>query len=362
MVEPKNQPPMNDELLSAYLDGELTDEERTQVEARLREDENARELLDQLRSASEAIRNLPQHALGYDLREQILSHAQVQPSSTITDYEIENYGKGRRTIYAVAAIAAALLLMFYQGGENPGANQVANSGDNAKLSAPDAVIRSGNPENTQIAGLGGLGSMFASRQSNDEEPQPGIDTVASPDVELIGDQLLGDAPLEHLHVHLKPKTSDNRQAAFRRLLEEFGVTQINSPSSADGERAQMVLLDAPLPQIQRILRECQQDDSSWAAVKVTRQSDSAPAMSFFVADDGTFESLGSWLSNRGAAGSSWALFLGRGTVASVPVGTDLAASDTAEDELDSEADSSLDPRLDAFRGNLRVLFVLLPTE
>lgn len=373
---PMSKEPLNGELLSAYLDGELTAEEHSEVETRLLEDEQAREMLDQLRSASEAVRSLPPHTLGIDLRELVLQRAQVQPwsqveprSSTLEDsldyntdiYEANDHGSGRRIVYAAAAIAAALLLMFYQGGENPAGDQVAMSGDNSKAGAPDTVIRGANSENTQIAGMGGLGAMFSSRQNKNEVTESEFSTIPSPSVELIGDQLLGDAPLEHLHVHLKPKAGAAQEGAFAQLLEDSGITQMNSPAStasSEGYRAQMILVDAPLLQIRKILLHSQSDDSDWTTVNIRRQSDAAPALSFFAAEDGALESLGNWLSLQGSTSNAWALYLGRGTEAAVPSAAEFAASDSAEDE--SAVDATADPRLDANRGNLRVLFVLLP--
>ncbi|NUQ47365.1 MAG: zf-HC2 domain-containing protein, partial [Phycisphaerae bacterium] len=50
--------PAQDELLSAYLDGELEEGERRLVEARLESDPAARALLAELRGASAALRSL----------------------------------------------------------------------------------------------------------------------------------------------------------------------------------------------------------------------------------------------------------------------------------------------------------------
>lgn len=58
----------DDELLSAYVDNELDAHERAAVEARLRTDERARQLLQELRQASEAVRSLPREKLPRDLR------------------------------------------------------------------------------------------------------------------------------------------------------------------------------------------------------------------------------------------------------------------------------------------------------
>ena len=50
---------LDDELLSAYLDDELSADERALVEARLATDPAAQQSLEQLRSVSQSVRSLP---------------------------------------------------------------------------------------------------------------------------------------------------------------------------------------------------------------------------------------------------------------------------------------------------------------
>ncbi len=66
---------LDDELLSAYLDGELTADERAAVEARLATDPAAQQLLHELRSVSQSVQALPIETLGRDFSEEILSRA-----------------------------------------------------------------------------------------------------------------------------------------------------------------------------------------------------------------------------------------------------------------------------------------------
>jgi anti-sigma factor RsiW len=72
-AEPNN---IDDELLSAYLDDELAPEERARVEERLAADAGARSLLEQLRTVSRAVKQLPPAPLGADLRENVLRRAE----------------------------------------------------------------------------------------------------------------------------------------------------------------------------------------------------------------------------------------------------------------------------------------------
>ncbi len=60
------------ELLSAYLDGELAAEEQAEVERLLAESQEARQLLDQLRTLGATLRSMPQHKLDEDLSRRVL--------------------------------------------------------------------------------------------------------------------------------------------------------------------------------------------------------------------------------------------------------------------------------------------------
>jgi hypothetical protein len=70
-----NNLPQN-ELLSAYLDGELTAAEQADVERLLAANPAARQLLDELRALSTALQSLPQQKLGEDLSAQVLRVAE----------------------------------------------------------------------------------------------------------------------------------------------------------------------------------------------------------------------------------------------------------------------------------------------
>jgi len=70
-----NDLPQN-ELLSAYLDGELTAAEQADVERLLAASPAARQLLDELRTLSATLQALPQQKLGEDLSQQVLQIAE----------------------------------------------------------------------------------------------------------------------------------------------------------------------------------------------------------------------------------------------------------------------------------------------
>jgi anti-sigma factor RsiW len=127
--EPEN---IDDELLSAYLDNELALEERVRVDARLASDPAARQLLDELRSVSHAVKGLPKQPLGADIRDTVLRRAERamlsskagDPNSaggSSLDDTSPRFTIGRSLrgwIWAGLATAAALAIMAFESNSN----------------------------------------------------------------------------------------------------------------------------------------------------------------------------------------------------------------------------------------------------
>jgi anti-sigma factor RsiW len=121
----------DDELLSAYVDGELTAAERALVEERLRSDPTAAALVEELRSLSSAIKLLPRETLGRDLRAGVLaevaqaradldshgpaaqSHATTLPLAPVDRWA----GIRRGLVWSALAIAATVLIAVFQPAE-----------------------------------------------------------------------------------------------------------------------------------------------------------------------------------------------------------------------------------------------------
>jgi hypothetical protein len=127
---------LNDELLSAYIDGELSADERAAVEARLESDPAARQLLHQLRSVSESVQALPQEKLQRDLSDAVLGRvrsmrgsataaADTSPNTDApsglgnTLSKVPLFHSTRAWIWASLALAAGLLVMVVQSGDDP---------------------------------------------------------------------------------------------------------------------------------------------------------------------------------------------------------------------------------------------------
>jgi len=128
------------ELLSAYLDGELSAAEQAQVEQLLVASAQARQLLEELRALSSALKSLPAQKIGEDLSESVLRMAQrrMMTQSVSTETPVEPLSKtiSRRLknpriwAWQAAIVAVALLLLLYNSHENtpppgPGEREVA---------------------------------------------------------------------------------------------------------------------------------------------------------------------------------------------------------------------------------------------
>jgi len=121
-----------DELLSAYIDGELSDAQRAEVEERLAKDADARQLVSELRALKESVRSLPAYRLEEDLARRVLQRAErAILTGGVDDEATESEGppssseppkpwtrpllreRWRRVyLWPVLAVAATLLIMF----------------------------------------------------------------------------------------------------------------------------------------------------------------------------------------------------------------------------------------------------------
>mgnify|MGYP001200693250 CR=1 FL=1 len=111
------------ELISAYLDGELHDDELARVKTWIASDPQYSQLLTDLRLISAQIQELPQQTPTEDLTGRILRQAErtvLQPATDLNASYIPDSGPGRRergllrgVLWGAAAIAAALLLSVF---------------------------------------------------------------------------------------------------------------------------------------------------------------------------------------------------------------------------------------------------------
>ena len=120
------------ELFSAYLDGELTATEQAEVEQLLAESPAARQLLDEFRALSSTLQSMPQYALDEDLSDRVLRTAERR---MLTDSERLSRPGGngkmwpshlgrllnaRALVWSGLAVAIAVMFMLSQPPEKDG--------------------------------------------------------------------------------------------------------------------------------------------------------------------------------------------------------------------------------------------------
>ncbi len=121
---------LEDELLSAYIDGELTAEEETRVERLLAAEPRARQLVEELRALSSTLQSLPAYALGEDLSGRVLRRAEremlAEPARPLPRFhQVDPPRRRERTVWrrvlrprnfvwSAAAIAVAVLIMVWE--------------------------------------------------------------------------------------------------------------------------------------------------------------------------------------------------------------------------------------------------------
>ncbi len=121
--------PFSDELISAYLDGELTAEEQARVEKQLRDDAELRRMCDELRVLRFTLQSMPVAEPAHDLADRVLRQAERrmltgdEGAARITTPRTTARQRGpagspllrnwRVVAVAVASLAALLLLALW---------------------------------------------------------------------------------------------------------------------------------------------------------------------------------------------------------------------------------------------------------
>lgn len=188
MSNDESKPDLNDELLSAYVDGELSPELRAQVEERLRTDPQARRLVDDMRALSGAIQALPREKFTGDLRPRVwagVDEAESPIAGTIERAPRDRWAGFRRGLaWSAVAIAATLVLMIVQPEEQ---------GDNREIARVDAASE---PE-AEAKSAGGESAPRLRRgppEMGAAMPADGADGSASQSVAATAPPTVIDAP------------------------------------------------------------------------------------------------------------------------------------------------------------------------
>ncbi|HEY2762209.1 MAG TPA: hypothetical protein VGI75_15730 [Pirellulales bacterium] len=149
----------NEILISAYLDGELTADEKSRVEQLLTTDADARQLLDELRAIRARLQALPQHRLAPDFTQQVLDRTQVgeslrdshrvperrdyvptptPDSRPATARRIPIFASRRSIIWSLATIAAAVVIAVTTRQNAPQRELVPNGARQPAVAAQNA--------------------------------------------------------------------------------------------------------------------------------------------------------------------------------------------------------------------------------
>lgn len=141
------QKPCGEELLSAYVDGELTGAELAEVELLLQQDAEARDRVAELRTLSSFLQSLPRERLNPGLRDQVLSRVKQlrsandgpQPASPTPFPGSLARAHWRRWLWSGLAIATVLLLMVMQPGQQEAERRVVDV--HSRLAKEKAVAK-----------------------------------------------------------------------------------------------------------------------------------------------------------------------------------------------------------------------------
>ncbi|MGL4511762.1 MAG: anti-sigma factor family protein [Lacipirellulaceae bacterium] len=210
-----------DELLSAYLDGEVTPAERAAVEERLRSDPTARRLLESLTGVVELCRAEPLTRISTDLSAAVLAEASrrraaerdSRPLEPTGDFGLPFGRSARSWVWAGVAAAAAIMIGFF-----------------GRTDRPTSRLEQG------------LAQM--------QEAVPGLRVVRL-DVTPEGRQALERALKQH-GIALAASGAQPMPTELGRFVEP-----VASPEADDD---QLVMVSAEAPRMREVLSELERDD------------------------------------------------------------------------------------------------------
>lgn len=306
---PDNSKNELDELLSAYVDGELTVEERALVEERLRTDPRAAQLVEELRSLSSAIKSLPRETLGRDLRasiqaEALQAKADADQRNVLPMIPHDRWANYRRGLaWSAITIAAALTLMFVQPketddeigelakaarkAETDRANRRSNVAGDAAL-PPVGEMRAAKPPQGAVKRMLADEALAGKLEEDKSPAQPAALPFAPPaTVELAlkspdGLSRFNRLLAEH-NIQLESQPAESTattrdklteaeasgadQSGVARAVESAAPAAIDGWGDASGDDARIeVLVEASPEQINELVFACQSETETFAAV------------------------------------------------------------------------------------------------
>ena len=223
-----------DELLSAYLDGELSPEERAMVQQQLEASPDLRQLVDDLRHVSQQVRSLPRYKLDDDFTDRVVQAAMeakaaadlAEPASseaapashevTLASHQLNGRARGSRRsrrywsyagLGVAAAMAACVLLMLGPWRHGWNGQQVAKSGNGGK--------------GRHAAPLGGMGKLSATELA-----------LAQLQAAVLSED--GLAEDEVVVLRLKVPTNQPVNAAIDAALAQVGLSERSAADVSTG--------------------------------------------------------------------------------------------------------------------------------
>ena len=266
------------ELFSAYIDGELTAAEQVEVEQILHDNPEARQLVDELRSLSLSLQSLPAYKLDKDLAERVLVQAEremlAQPASPLPGFHqvdmaeakpsswVRRFLRPRNIAWSAAAIFVAIVLISNESDtNNGGTNRVAQAPGGVTIEPMDIEPMVEGAEDTSIA------TVVPAAQP-DKPAQDASDRVApAPDPAMVAKTVPDEqGPINGPVVSTKNETaqllvlqcelSEGRSGhqSLAELLKEAGVA-VNKPLLEEGELVELTLTTEQVLQVVSQLRE-----------------------------------------------------------------------------------------------------------
>ncbi len=280
-----------EELISAYVDGELSAEEQVRVEQWLAESAELRQLADELRALRSSVQALPRHQLDHDLGPAVLRRAEravlggatdrpiageIQPGRSVASWWLRGAG-WRRLAWPAVVAATALAIMIYDRQQRPVERQVAVAPqDELSIGAPAGAAP--NPSENSDAPGQTVADSFKSATPSEQATSPrarkeeGLSRmlVESAPGGAAAAARLANAPAADLDstVVIDVTAEFLRDRAFEKLLDGKKIAWQRDESSDPSytKPIQTYFVEAAPKQVSQIVTEMRQDTSRFKKV------------------------------------------------------------------------------------------------
>ncbi|MDP7204200.1 MAG: hypothetical protein QGH11_01420, partial [Pirellulaceae bacterium] len=188
----------NEELLSGYLDGELSSDEQAQVERIIQQDPRAQQLLEDMEQLRQCLQDLPENQPPADARRRVLE--QIHATDPVDSDQLQHAATRpappvRAIVSWVVAAAAGVALLFIVPPLLQGPTQVASNGDaltdsNRPEESDESELLDGNFELAEEMAVDGMAMDSAGGMDSFDESIPVVYvTVPADAVEHINEIL-----------------------------------------------------------------------------------------------------------------------------------------------------------------------------